>query len=305
MAELQTSKAKRAAAVAALADRLFVLDLSGGRVLSLNPDGSDRKTIVTDCRLPDGIVVDAEAGHVYWTNMGVPHLNDGSIERADLDGNNRRVIVPRGITHTPKQMHLEKDTGKLYWCDREGMRVMRANLDGSQVETLVETGRGDKDRRDQTRWCVGITIDPKLGKIYWTQKGPTKGGLGRLCRTNIEIPKGESPTNRSDIEVLFDQLPEPIDLELDLANRVLYWTDRGDPPRGNTVNRAPIDKKAVPEILVTHLMEGIGIALDVPGNRMFVTDFAGSIYSADLDGKDERNFLYAQGNLTGIAYAKI
>jgi len=183
--------------------------------------------------------------------------------------------------------------------------VMRANLDGSQVETLVETGRGDTDRRDQTRWCVGITIDPKLGKIYWTQKGPTKGGLGRLCRANINVPKGESPASRSDIEVLFDQLPEPIDLELDLKNRCLYWTDRGDPPRGNTVNRTPIDKKVVPEILITHLMEGIGIALNVPSNQMFVTDFAGSVYSADLDGKNERNFLYAQGNLTGIAYAEV
>jgi hypothetical protein len=287
------------------AGRLFVLELSGDRIHSMNLDGSDRKTIVTGCHLPDGIVVDAEAGHIYWTNMGVPNLDDGSIERADLDGGNRKVIIPQGVTHTPKQIHLDKDSGRLYWCDREGMRVMRANLDGSHVETLVETGRGDNDRRDQTRWCVGITIDPKLSKIYWTQKGPTKGGMGRLCRANIDIPDGELPANRSDIEVLFDQLPEPIDLELDLANRVLYWTDRGDPPRGNTVNRAPIDKKAMPEILITHLMEGIGIALDVPGNQMFVTDFAGSIYSADLDGKNERNFLYAQGNLTGIAYAKI
>ena len=49
----------------------------------------------------------------------------------------------------------------------------------------------------------------------------------------------------------------------------------------------------------------IGIALDVPGNRMFVTDFGGSIYSAKLDGSGERNFLYAQGNLTGIAYTEI
>jgi hypothetical protein len=40
-------------------------------------------------------------------------------------------------------------------------------------------------------------------------------------------------------------------------------------------------------------------------NRMFVTDFAGSIYSAKLDGSGERNFLYAQGNLTGIAYTEI
>jgi len=297
--------AARKASSVTRSGRLFLLELSGDRIHSMSPNGSDRKTIVTDCHLPDGIVVDAQAGHIYWTNMGIPNLDDGSIERADLDGRNRKVIVPQGITHTPKQLHLDKESGKLYWGDREGMRVMRANLDGTQVETLVETGRGDKDRHDETRWCVGITIDPKFGKIYWTQKGPTKGGSGRLCRTNIDIPNAESPANRSDIEVLFDQLPEPIDLELDLENRVLYWTDRGDPPRGNTVNRASIDKKTVPEILITHLMEGIGIALDVPGNRMFVTDFAGSVYSADLDGKNERSFLYAQGNLTGIAYAEI
>jgi DNA-binding beta-propeller fold protein YncE len=285
--------------------RLFFLEMSGDRILSMNADGSNRKTIIADCHLPDGIVVDTQAGHVYWTNIGVPHLNDGSIERADLDGSNRTVIVPQGVTHSPKQIQLDKDNGKLYWCDREGMRVMRVNLDGSQIETLIETGRSDSDRNDQARWCVGITIDPKHQKIYWTQKGPPNAGQGRILRANMDIPKGVSPTKRSDIEVVFDQLPEPIDLELDLANRTLYWTDRGDPPRGNTVNRAAIDGKAVPQILITHLMEGIGIALDVPGNRMFVTDLAGSLYSADLDGKNERNFLSLQGNLTGIAYAEI
>jgi len=304
MTALQVGRTK-ASSSAARSGRLFVLELSGGRIHSMKPDGSDRKTIVTNCHLPDGIVVDAEARHIYWTNMGIPNRDDGSIERVDLDGANRTVIVPQGVTHSPKQLHLEKENGKLYWSDREGMRVMRVSLDGSHVETLVETGRGDEDRRDETRWCVGITVDPKVQKIYWTQKGPTKGGLGSLRRANIDIPGGESPGNRSDIEVLFDCLPEPIDLELDLGNRILYWTDRGDPPRGNTVNRAPIDKKAAPEILIKHLMEGIGIALDIPGNRMFVTDFAGSVYSADLDGKNERNLLGAQGNLTGIAYAEI
>ncbi|WP_299704587.1 3-hydroxyacyl-CoA dehydrogenase [Caballeronia sp.] len=284
---------------------MFFLELSGGRIHSINPDGSDRKTIVTNCRLPDGIDVEPDAGHIYWTNMGTIGLDDGSIERANLDGSNRVVIVPQGVTHTPKQIHLDTAGGKLYWCDREGMRVMRANLDGSQVETLVATGRGDQHRLDQTRWCVGIAVDPKLGKLYWTQKGLDNAGLGRIFRANIDIPQGEDPANRSDIEVLIDRLPEPIDLELDVVNRVLYWTDRGDPPRGNTVNRVAINGTAAPEILVTHLMEGIGIALDVPGNRMFVTDLAGSVYSADLDGKNQRNFLYAQGNLAGIAYAEV
>ena len=108
--------------------------------------------------------------------------------------------------------------------------------------------------------------------------------------------------------MLFEGLPEPIDLELDLYKRVLYWTDRGDPPRGNTVNRAPIDgkqKNQSPEILITHLMEGIGIALDLKGERMFVTDLGGSIYSAKLDGLDKKTLLAAQGNLTGIAYADL
>jgi hypothetical protein len=306
MTESLATKWKPASGRKGAVGRLFVLELSGDRIHVMNPDGSDQKVIVSNCRLPDGIVVDVEAGHIYWTNMGVPSLNDGSIERADVDGHNRRVIVPQGATFTPKQIHLDKKNGKLYWCDREGMRVMRSNLDGSQIETLVEAGRGDADRRDQTRWCVGITIDPERKQIYWTQKGPDNANQGRLFRAGLEIPKGETAAKRSDIEVFFDRLPEPIDLELDLKNRVLYWTDRGDPPRGNTVNRASIDAKPkAPEIVVTHLMEGIGIALDVAGDRMFVTDFAGSLYSAKLDGSGERNLLYAQGNLTGIAYVEI
>jgi hypothetical protein len=155
-------------------------------------------------------------------------------------------------------------------------------------------------------WCIGLAIDTKFGRIYWTQKGPDNGGLGRIYRANVEIPAGQTAATRSDIEIFFDRLPEPLDLELDHKNRLLYWTDRGDPPRGSTVNRASIDKKPVePDIVVTHLMEWIGIALDVPNDRMFVAYFAGSIYSARLDGSGKRDLLYAQGNLTGIAYAEI
>ena len=311
MPELKSSKSERSSVGRTTISRLFVLDLSGNRVFSVNPDGSDRKVIVNECRMPDGIAVDVEGGHIYWTNMGVPNLNDGSIERADLDGRNRKTIVPEGGTFTPKQLQLDKRSGKLYWCDREGMRVMRTNLDGSVVETLVETGRGDADRRDQTRWCVGIAVDAGRGQIYWTQKGPDDAGSGRILRANIELPPGQIASNRTDIEVAFDGLPEPIDLELDLKNRLLYWTDRGDPPRGNTVNRAPMDGDAkrrtrpTPDVLITHLMEGIGIALDLVSGRMFLTDLAGSVYSASLDGSGKQTLLYAQGNLTGIAYVEL
>jgi len=291
--------------------RLFFLDVGAGRVLSSNPDGSDLKIILSEGRrLPDGIVVDVEAGHIYWTNMGNPSANDGSVERSDLDGSNLKHIVPQGGTHTPKQLQLDRKNGKLYWSDREGMRVMRANIDGSNVETLVDTSQGDaRPGKDATKWCVGIAIDVEGGKLYWTQKGSEKAGQGRILRANLEIPKGQTPGNRNDIELLFEDLPEPIDLDLDLSNRMLYWTDRGDPPRGNTVNRAPLDavrgNRKEPEIIFNHLMEGIGLALDVNGGRMYLTDLAGSVYSANLDGSNKKTLLFAQGNLTGIAYAEV
>ena len=299
-----TAKAKTA--------RLFFLSASSGQVFSANPDGSDLKVIVSEGRrLPDGIVVDLEAGHLYWTNMGNPSANDGSIERSDFDGQNLTHIVPPGATFTPKQLQLDEKNRKLYWCDREGMRIMRANLDGSNLETLLDTSEGDsRPGKNIKKWCVGIALDVEAGKLYWTQKGSDNAGEGRIFRANLEIPKGQTPANRKDVELLYDNLPEPIDLELDLANRTIYWTDRGDPPRGNTVNRAPMNPaqgngKKEPVIIFDHLMEGIGIALDLKGGRMFLTDLGGSVYSANLDGSNKKTVLAAEGNLTGIVYAEI
>jgi hypothetical protein len=291
--------------------RIFVLDLSGGRIMSANSDGTDLKTLVSEGRhLPDGVVVDVKAGHLYWTNMGVPNRNDGSIMRADLDGANVKTIVPAGATFTPKQLQFDSKKGRLYWSDREGMRIMRASLDGSMLETLVDTSKGDpRPGPDQTKWCVGIALDTQRGHIYWTQKGGDNAGKGRIFRAGMDIPKGQTPATRKDIEILYDALPEPIDLDLDLTNRTMYWTDRGDPPRGNTVSRAPMDVgpgiHKDPEIVFDHLMEGIGLALDLKNNRMFMTDLGGSAYCCSLDGSNRKTILFAQGNLSGIAYAEI
>jgi hypothetical protein len=291
--------------------RLFFLDLGAGRVLSAYPDGSDLQIIVEEGRkLPDGLAVDVGAGFLYWTNMGNPKANDGSILRSDLDGHHMVTIVPPGSTFTPKQLTIDKANGKLYWSDREGMRVMRANLDGTAVETLVDTSQGDaRPGRDAKKWCVGIAVDSVEGKLYWTQKGGDNAGDGRIHRANLNIPAGETPVDRKDIELLYENLPEPIDLELDLNTRMMYWTDRGDPPRGNTVNRAPMDsasgRRKEPVILIAHLMEGIGLALDRQGGRMFITDLGGSVYSANLDGSEQKPILIAQGNLSGIAYVEV
>src|SRR5437868_15007246 len=107
MSATETLKATRTTGGKAATGRLFFLEASGGRIHSANPDGSDRKVIVSGARIPDGVVVDVEAGHIYWTNMGVPSKDDGSIERADLDGQNRVTIIADCEMFTANQFHLE------------------------------------------------------------------------------------------------------------------------------------------------------------------------------------------------------
>jgi hypothetical protein len=70
------------------------------------------------------------------------------------------------------------------------------------------------------------------------------------------------------------------------------------------VSRTPIDGQLRQEIVLGQLMEGIGIALDVGGDRIFVTDLAGSIYCAHLNGSARRPIAIALGSLSGIAFAE-
>lgn len=292
--------------------RLLVLDPKHERILSFNTDGSDVKTILEGCGpSPDGIVIDQANRHIYWTNMGVmtpntEHFseNDGSIERVDFDGTNRTVIVPAGATFTPKQLAIDTTHGLIYWCDREGMRVMRVGIDGSNITTLIQTGSDDLDRSDETRHCVGITLDVKNGHFYWTQKGPHRGGLGRIFRAGLDFPEDADPGNRKDVELLWDHLPEPIDLDFDHLTETLYWTDRGAAPKGNTLNRAQVAGEILtnPQILCGGLKEVIGLTLDLENSLAFFVDLGGNIYRSHMDGSGFQLLYSADAMYTGIVF---
>ncbi|KAM6504705.1 hypothetical protein FSOLCH5_015206 [Fusarium solani] len=291
--------------------RLYILDTDvsnfphpKGRILSCYTDGTDLRTIFDEMKtMPDGITIDRDNGFMYWTNMGPTfNLNDGSIERSRLDGSERATIVETGTlgVHTPKQITLARQSRKLYWCDREGMKVMRCNLDGSDVEVLVSTGSTAEDREDRRRWCVGITLDETNQYFYWSQKGPSKGNQGRILRAKMDDP--------SQVEVIFDNLPEPIDLKLDESSQALYWTDRGDPPMGNSLNRAFIGNHSTAdmprrEVLAKRLHETIGLALDKDAMMAYVSDFSGGIYAIDLVKRTKTVLFSELGDSTGIALA--
>ncbi|KAM0354840.1 hypothetical protein ACHAPU_000668 [Fusarium lateritium] len=302
--------------------QLYFLDIglsgdstTGGSILVGTGDAKPLKTLVSGQRMPDGIDISNSAGKLFWTSMGSLSENDGAVFSCNLDGSDVKEIVPPGSIHTPKQLTIDETNSKVYFADREGMRIMRSNFDGSDREVLVQTGdyQDEQQRSDPTRWCVGITVSPSTGKLYWTQKGPSKGGKGRIFRANINLKSGEDAHNRTDIELLFQDLPEPIDLEIDEAENTLYWTDRGELPNGNTINRAKVDAEVKHEgaskpgkhyeIVSRGMHEAIGIKLDSRNRRIFATDLGGAVYQFDMDGGNRQKLYEGSSAYVGMTLA--
>lgn len=300
---------------------LLALNPGRQRIVRVNlADGVVDDFVTGVPAFPDGIVVDRGAGLVYWTNMGAPRLptdrpprveadldfftRNGTIECATLDGRNRELLVAEGTFVTGKQLAGAWTRGRLYWSDREGAAVRSVSLRGLDLRDEVVVAYTDHDRRLERNQCVGVAVDDRHGHLYWTQKGPSDGDDGRILRTTLDIPAGQHPQQR-DVEVLWSGLPEPIDLELDLEAGVLYWTDRGSPPNGNTLNRAAIPAVGLTggavEIVSAGFHEAIGLAVDTDAGVVYVSDLAGEIRAVGLGGRTDRTVAQISGGVTGIA----
>lgn len=300
-----------------------LLALNPGRQRIVKVDVADGSItdVVTDIpAFPDGIVVDRRRDTIYWTNMGAPSLpadrpprreddldfyaRNGSLERVALDGTGREFVLPEGSFVTGKQLVGAWSRDRLYFSDREGAAVRSVSLGNAELRDEVVVAADDAGRRVLRNQCVGVAVDERGGYLYWTQKGPADGGDGRILRAPLDIPMGERPDARA-TEVLWSGLPEPIDLELDLDAGVLYWTDRGAPPSGNTLNRAAIPAPGEPggavDILSSDFHEAIGLAVDTDAGVVYVSDLSGELRAVALDGAGGRTVATVPGGVTGIA----
>jgi sugar lactone lactonase YvrE len=282
---------------------LFWLDISGNAVMRAAGDGSGSHAIASGGAImtPDGVAVDldADGGHVYWTNMGSPlgGAQNGSLQRARLDGSEVEGIVAVGMINTPKQMTIDHENHKLYFCDREGAKVWRANLDGSELEILAS----DHDFVQ----LVGIALDVPKKQFYFTDRMAKK-----IRRASFEMPAGETAMNRSDIEelVAISGNAMPIDLDVDLGRRQIYWTDRVlgtvqragmDLPMGETSsNRSDI------ETLVHDVTDSIGISLDLEDDVFYFGQLNGSVWRVNRDGSGQK-MVASSGSVSGVSLARL
>ena len=140
------------------------------------------------------IALDVAGGKMYWTNG-----KTNSISRANLDGANPEELL-KLFVGTPLDIALDVAGGKMYWTQWEGnASISRANLDGSDVELLINPG----DRR-------GIALDVAGGKMYWTD------GFDGIGMANLD---GSNVRNFDTPDFTMG------DVTLDLSNGRMYWVD--------------------------------------------------------------------------------
>lgn len=220
-------------------------------------DGSNIEEI--DLLPPRGSAFDPADGKVYWT--------DGyMMRRADYDGLHVDGFKMEGVEDLvrvsqpfrPRGIALDAVRRKVYWTDEGKQTIDRADLDGSNAETVVE---GLLDPK-------GIDVDGTRGKMYWTEHG-------RIGRADLD---------GSNAEVLIEGLSRPYGIEIDGASGRVYWTDQ------TGILRANLNGSNAEVVVRLEPSGGRRIAIDGVGGKMYWTHEYW-IQRADLSGANIEIFL--------------
>ena len=195
---------------------------------------------------------------IYW------YLS-GTMQSMAIDGSQRRTL----ISDIPNGWGLDVSTtvGKVYWADRQGGNIMRANLDGGSPE-MIASGLGQPH---------DIVIDSAANHIYWSDTD-----LDKIQRADLD------GSNIVDIVTGVDFVTG---MHLDATNGKLYFTESAT----DTVRRVDLDGSNQVTLLTSRSPSGgdpRGIDIDLIRGHLYYSDLKrDAIFRANLDGSNEIPFI--------------
>ncbi len=213
----------------------IALDIAGGKIYwtefnsrwirRANLDGSNAEAVIesrSSSDTPRYIAVDAAGGKIYWNIRG------GSIDyilSANLDGTNVQYFggswTFRAVIGLERASGLDIAGGKLYWTDWETNKIKRVDLDGTDIQNILNVRRPSD-----------IVVDVAGGKMYWVEQDNH-----RIRRANLD---------GTDIQNILNGLETPSDIALDIPHGKIYWTDRGT----DKIQRANLDGTNVQDVVI-------------------------------------------------------
>ncbi len=140
--------------------------------------GNDALVFSPTSTRPTRCQIDLSGGKVYWVYKEPG--NNTLILRADFDGGNEETLVTEAdaaVNEGIEQLDLDLVNDKMYWTNSTADNVKRANLDGTDKETIVTPAGNDV-------W--GCAVDGTEGKVYWTEGNPKNVRKADLDGSNAE-----------------------------------------------------------------------------------------------------------------------
>ena len=262
---------------ATVVEKLYWTDTGTKKIQRADLDGSNVEDLITtELNNPSSIALDATWGKIYWLDR-----NNDKIFRANLDGTQiTELINTRDLSDPPRNyksagpygIAIDVDGGKMYWTDGVMDKIFRADLDGSNIEDIVNTRElVDPPLDPGATTPASIAIDATGGKVYWTDWERNK-----IHRANFDGSNAE--------DIITSGVNFSRGIALDLVNRKIYYTDTSS----DKIRRANLDGTEKEDLINTRVPEDttpLDIALDIAGGKMYWTDNkTDKIFRANLDG---------------------
>ncbi|MEM9351491.1 MAG: cadherin-like domain-containing protein [Planctomycetota bacterium] len=202
--------------------------------------------------------------------LAEPQDDSGSDGTPAADGGDDSLLTTDG------GLEQQAVGDKLYWADFTGERIVRSDLDGSNVEDVVTGISGPG----------GIAIDDVSGKVYWSEFFS-----GRIRRADLD---------GSNVEDVVTGVEGPSGIDIDESAGKLYFVENG--LFTNKIRRVDLDGSNDEDLITSGLSNPEVVHLDVAGGKMYWTDsFTSKLQRSNLDGSSVEDIVTSVSGPRAVA----
>ncbi|RZC32195.1 low-density lipoprotein receptor-related protein 6, partial [Asbolus verrucosus] len=246
--------------------------VSGKNPCSVNNGGCSQlcfyrhdKTKICACQL--GYELTKDRRTCVKPNTFLLYTKRNKIGMIGIENENNEIAIPIAGTNHVSSIDYDINTMRIYWSDSASRVIMRAFLNGSDPQKVVELGLATPE-------CVAIDW---LGlNIYWTDPLAHRIEVARLLGSSRRTLLWEG------------KVYDPHSIVLDPPNGYMYWSEWGT---SNSIKKAAMDGSNSRKLISTKGY-ATDLTLDYDSRRLYwIVINSATILSSDLDGNDEKTII--------------